>query len=572
MKKWVRTIFLGICLFAGIPAFADDSVTLDFSPRTGNFPIGEPFPVVVLLNTGGAMINAVEGRIEFDKDTLEVIDIAKNESIIKLWTTDPLVSNKDGTVIFGGGMLGGFSGQNGRLFTIAFRAKRQDAGNIRFATAAALAADGLGSNILSKMYGGSYMFSADNAGGNISYTEVAPSTFITNSNYDIEAPILGAESSGPLALSSKSHPDPELWYAKKDGDITWGRRRDALTLQFSIDQDKDGTPTTFYDPALTAKHFKNVGDGLWYAHLTIGSETGHDESGTFPFRIDSTKPSAFNILEVPTDDEFAFQFEAVDETSGIDRYEITIDSLDKRTFKDDGTHVFHAGNFTAGPHMMQVSAFDKAGNSLERSINFSVPFLDAPSISRAPESIAAGGELEIEGIATPEASVRVTVDLDHQQLFVEKISTDEEGKFVFIMSGEKTEDYGEYTLSFQTVERGAKSEAAVVTVKATASFLKKVFQGIVSGMKAVAPVVAIAIPPAGFLLYVLRRKPKPALSSDTSYEEAMFSSEQETGEVSEEAREPREDSSYQHFYKRQVRESGSVVTLPKWKNIRIKKD
>jgi len=96
------------------------------------------------------------------------------------------------------------------------------------------------------------------------------------------------------------------------------------------------------------------------------------------FGVDATAPtvsiSAPFADEVIRADEFTFSWTGMDATSGIDHYEIWL---------DDGTRVVTSETqmliqgLTSGQHNFHVLAFDRAGNSREVAVTFTVA---APSV------------------------------------------------------------------------------------------------------------------------------------------------------------------------------------------------
>ena len=115
--------------------------TLYLFPSNGNFDIGSNFSVQVRINSGGELINAAEGSLIFNPEDLKVISISKSGSLFTLWTIEPVFSNSDGTISFGGGTPINFNGITGNVFVITFEAKKNITTKVVFISGAVLAAD-----------------------------------------------------------------------------------------------------------------------------------------------------------------------------------------------------------------------------------------------------------------------------------------------------------------------------------------------------------------------------------------------------------------------------------------------
>ncbi len=141
-----------------LQSFADG--TLYVSPETGVYTIGEIFDVKIMADTGGQNINAAEAELTFNPEGLEVQRISTKESILDSWPTPPIFSNEKGTLKFSGWTKNIYSGKDGILVTVTFKALRSVTSNAYLAAGAILAADGRGSNIITSMKSGLYSVAA----------------------------------------------------------------------------------------------------------------------------------------------------------------------------------------------------------------------------------------------------------------------------------------------------------------------------------------------------------------------------------------------------------------------------
>ena len=120
------------------------------APTTGEFYIGDTVSIALLVNTLNQSINAVEGKITFPSDKLEVTGISKENSIISLWAEEPVPSSN--SIAFSGGLPSpGFIGTAGKIILISFRVKNDGNAIIGIEDAQVLANDGFATNILSEI-------------------------------------------------------------------------------------------------------------------------------------------------------------------------------------------------------------------------------------------------------------------------------------------------------------------------------------------------------------------------------------------------------------------------------------
>jgi hypothetical protein len=126
------------------------------APETGVYVVGDVFDVRIVANSDGAAITAAEAELRFDPASLEVAYLSTDSSILTTWSTDPTFSNETGIVKFSGWAGEHYTGTSGQLLTITFRALRNSTSNARLAAGALLAADGLGSNIVTDLRSGVY--------------------------------------------------------------------------------------------------------------------------------------------------------------------------------------------------------------------------------------------------------------------------------------------------------------------------------------------------------------------------------------------------------------------------------
>ncbi|MDP3003952.1 MAG: hypothetical protein Q8N43_00355 [Candidatus Azambacteria bacterium] len=122
------------------PAFAAETF---FGTKTQEIKANQLFEVGVFINTDNEEINAIEGKIMFPQDLLEIKKINDGNSIINFWIEKPK-SASEGQIAFSGIIPGGYNDSRGLIFSITFLTKKEGGGTIEFSGVKALRNDGQG--------------------------------------------------------------------------------------------------------------------------------------------------------------------------------------------------------------------------------------------------------------------------------------------------------------------------------------------------------------------------------------------------------------------------------------------
>lgn len=150
MKK-IRNLITALLVIIFFPASVH-AASLSFFPSIGEYTVGNVFQVSINVASPDKVLNAASGVISFPKDKLEILSISKQRSIITFWVQGPAFLNNKGTLSFEGIVFNpGFRGEKGEIITINFKVKAEGSATLDFVSGAALANDGLGTNILSGM-------------------------------------------------------------------------------------------------------------------------------------------------------------------------------------------------------------------------------------------------------------------------------------------------------------------------------------------------------------------------------------------------------------------------------------
>lgn len=135
-------------------------------PPTGQFRVGEIFPMKLEIQNIGNSINTVQADIGFDPAHLEVVDISTTESFANVFVQKE-INNEGGWARLTGGLPNpGFHEPRGTFGTVYFRAKLPGLTRIEFlSTSMVLANDGKGTNILKDFPNVSYVILPERISG-----------------------------------------------------------------------------------------------------------------------------------------------------------------------------------------------------------------------------------------------------------------------------------------------------------------------------------------------------------------------------------------------------------------------
>lgn len=103
--------------------------------------VGSEFPLTLQISSENN-INAVEGKLTFPSDLLDVKEIILGKSSINFWVEEPNLESPN-TIFFSGITPGGFKSDS-NIFTIIFKAKNAGVGGIDLLGAKVLLNDGEG--------------------------------------------------------------------------------------------------------------------------------------------------------------------------------------------------------------------------------------------------------------------------------------------------------------------------------------------------------------------------------------------------------------------------------------------
>lgn len=375
-------IFVSFCV---LPRAAS-AASLYFSPSYGSYKVGQQFSVGVYVGSADQAMNAAEGSVSFYEDKLSVVSISKSGSIINLWAQEPSFSNSAGTIDFAGIVLNpGYTGSAGKILTVTFKAKMKGDAILNFSSASVLANDGAGTNIFTGAGVATFNISAG------ATAEEAPP--VTSEGGAPSAATTGSATKNvPSApkVTSETHPDPTKWYLDNNPSFDWALTKDITGVNVLADRNPNSNPGTKSDGMRTSYTFKDVDEGEWYFHIRLRNSVGWGAITHFGFNIDTEAPMALEAYFTDTDElntHPTIRLSATDTMSGIDYYEIySYSNGASSTWRDDGTGQYQLDTLPAGSHKINITAYDKARNSVSTELfrNVVLP----PEAPKVPEVVS----------------------------------------------------------------------------------------------------------------------------------------------------------------------------------------
>jgi hypothetical protein len=414
--------FLLVPLTAGAQATAK-TAKVYFLPASGTFEVERTFQVRVAVDTGGQAMNAVEDTISFSNDTLEVIGFSKAGTILTIWVVNPSFDNSTGQIRFSGGVpTPGFTGV-GRLFIINFRAKAAGSAWVNFNNAKVLANDGFGTDIISSM-------------GRADYTIKEP---VLPRPVPVRPPAVP-----PIEVKSLTHPDPDVWYTKRDVIFTWKWQRGIKDYSYILDQEAETIPDDTGEGLDTSISYTDVDDGIWYFHLKAKTSKGWDKVAHYRVQIDASPPHDLKIVfdeTLPTRNPSpSFRLEVKDDISGIVHYEIKVDRRDIIKIEEAQ---YKIPALRPGKHQVLVKVYDKAGNFAEETLSFQILPMMPPKITYWTRQVVFDESFLIKGTTIPDAKIDVIITRQGEEKFL-ILTTDSDVQGNWILKYEKLLRRGKY--------------------------------------------------------------------------------------------------------------------------------
>ncbi len=432
-----------------------EAATLSVLPSTSSVNVGNIVSVKVVVNTEGQYINNGEAIIQFSPDLLEVISISKSPSVFSLWVEEPTFSNSLGRISFNGGVANpGFNGASGSIASITFKAKKAGDASVIFSDASVRKNDGLGTDILN----------AKNS-ALIKISTVAQVPVPT----PVEPGDGGISNTAKPIIISSTHPDQSAWYAEDSASFNWKVPSGVTSIQAILNKTANATPSISYDNSVTQKTLNDLGDGVFYFHLRYMNSSGWGPVAHYQINVDTTPPTAFTPTVRAFGSQNLIKLNAEDATSGISYYTLKIDDeplvrVRKSELKDEE---YPLPVLNQGTHNVLVTAYDKAENHTEASVEFTSSYISSPVLSLSLNEIQKGEAVVVFGKTEyPGKQAEVTLEQNGKVIKKYLATTSSDGSFS--VATDRIKNVGIINISAENIfsenVRSAPSETIFLTV------------------------------------------------------------------------------------------------------------
>ncbi len=379
----MRHILLFVFLVFALPASVS-AATVSVLPPTRAAAVGDLLTVRVSVNTQGVAINQGEGTLTYPSNLLDVVSVSKSSSIFTLWVAEPTTPGA-GLVTWNGGLpTPGYSGGDGTMLTVVFRAKAAGTGALALADAAVRANDGLGTDVLERTSPASFTIAA---------AAVPPPA------NPVPATPVVVPSSTEVSIFSPSHPDQSAWYRDADPVVRWTLPSNADAVQVIAAETSGATPSVTYKASVTEKKVNDLSDGTWYFNLRFRANGVWSAISSYTLHIDTTPPVVENHLFAYDEAarSLSLALTASDALSGITGYELAIDDEKPTVLSPD---TFATGPYLlsfqkSGTHSVSLSIIDRAGNhtAITERVVVPVSVLDTKLFTIGPVVVTLLGAL-----------------------------------------------------------------------------------------------------------------------------------------------------------------------------------
>lgn len=480
--------------FVLVPMVAE-AATLSITPSTGVYQSGNTFSASVVVNSQGQSINAADGTLSFNPSELSVVSVSRAGSIFNFWPVEPTFSNSNGQISFGGGLPPpGFTGSRGVVMNITFRAKGSGTSKVTFTEGSVLANDGRGSNVLSSYGHGSYT---------IQTASVAPEPEV------IVEYVPPTNTPGRPVISSATHEDQDLWYAKNEAKLSWSLPAGVTTVRTLLDRSPSSIPTKVYETPIESITLSDLDEGVQYFHLQFRNDDGWGTVAHYRLAVDTKRPTALEITQPDADftnPEQILTVSTKDETSGVAEYLVKIDDTEPFTVEAAGaTGTIALPSLSPGYHSVVVEARDAAGNMLISNYSFTIEAFEKPEFSSVPAEVPSDVIPVFKGQSRPNSTVTITLQRIGASPVEYEVQTNERGEFNFIP--ESALATGVYEIQAVAVDEfGAQSEMSdALRFAVQEPGFVRIGTFVVSILSILIPLVGLVVLLVLMLLFVWRR-------------------------------------------------------------------
>ncbi|MEI6886919.1 MAG: hypothetical protein WCK31_01635 [bacterium] len=290
--------------------------------------------------------NATTVNVNFSN--LTYVSVSANSE----WTGVSGPTRSGNSVTFSGAKLGGSFTGSKRVLTVNFKAP-SNAGSASVSASGTVAlADGSGTQV--------------SAGSkSVSYTVNTP-------------PPPAPSAPGSVEVSSSTNPDVNTWYLSKTSTLNWKISSEVLGYSYILDQTESTNPDDTSEGTELTKTYSDLKDGINYFHIKAKNAVGYGAVTHYKIQVDTIKPDPFTITKIKneTSEDYVIYFSTNDNESGISKYTVNVDGVDKLEQKSKYI-------LPIGTKIVMVTAIDKAGNITESNLQIDGIYVSSSNSSNS---------------------------------------------------------------------------------------------------------------------------------------------------------------------------------------------
>jgi len=423
MKKIILTSLFFVITFGSVVMV--EAATISAVPETDVLGVGQEFYVDIKVDTGDDFINAVQSKITFSNDVLEVIGVDKSSSIFNFWIGEPEISNDEGTLGFIGGSDKGVSDEALQILRIKFKTVGSGNASISMSESVVTANDGKGINVLDSIENINVL-----VGTNVVESQIIPEIPVELPEKIERKAVKATKLPDAPVVRVPLYPNSEEWYNhQEEFTILWDVPDDITKVAVFVDKSPKTEPPVAEEGLFTGKKIDMLDEGENYVHVQFKNSEGWGEVTHFKISIDVTSPPAFTArisATVSDNPSPEIDYKAEDGLSGFSYTLLFVDGGDSI---NSTSTPFAIPSQKPGKHSLIVKVFDKAGNSSEDILEFEILPLETPVIEFITSKISQGDVLFVSGRSIPNSFVDYRVFKENKEVFTGVADTDISGKW-----------------------------------------------------------------------------------------------------------------------------------------------
>lgn len=467
MKHQFKTIIaIAVVVFVLGVSSSANAATLSLMPASSEIGVGEKMTIELRIDSEGVSFNAAQAVVRFPKDTLEVTALDKTESAFNFWLEEPQFSNTEGVISFTGGTPYGVSGGAVGILKIEFSAKGIGTSTLSITEAAISAADGSGTNILSKINDAVFAVVPQRVIPKVP----EPQQKIPEPEQIVREAVPAQKLPAAPVLKIPLYPEQDRWYSLvAPFMVSWDLPLDISGVNTVLNKYPNAVPAQVSEGLFDNKTFAALEDGTWYLHVRFRNNVGWGATAHYKIAVDTQPPLGFEIsvIEGEKTDNPAptLEFQTSDALSGLKEYQIRVGDDDLILIPvNDFTGSFKSPLQGPGIKRIIVKAVDLAENGVENSLDVEIIPIASPTITFLTQELFSGEEqgLIVKGAALPDTNVLLTLQKVLKRggrEIVTKATTqsDEKGNWDFTFENQFLKN-GQYIVLVQSQDdRGALS-------------------------------------------------------------------------------------------------------------------